>query len=169
MGRRLALAAAYLSTIVAANAAIVALGLVPVGFGLLAPAGVYFAGLALTLRDALQEVTGRRWVLGAILLGAALSALLGAQLAAASGLAFLLSELADFAVYTPLRRRGWLAAVLASNAVGAVVDSALFLWLAFGSLAFLPGQVFGKAWATLAAVACIALWRGARRPREVTA
>ena len=48
--------------------------------------------------------------------------------------AFLVSELADLAVYEPIRKRGWLPAVVASNIVGICVDSALFLWLAFGSL-----------------------------------
>ena len=38
------------------------------------------------------------------------------------------------------------AAVVASSAVGLVVDSIVFLWLAFGSLDFLAGQVVGKAW-----------------------
>ncbi len=37
------------------------------------------------------------------------------------------------------------AAVLASGIVGLVIDSVLFLWLAFGSLEFLAGQVIGKA------------------------
>lgn len=151
--------AGYVLTILAANLAITFIGVVPVGFGLLAPAGVYFAGLAFSLRDALQETLGRRWVVGAILVGAALSAALSAQLALASGLAFLFSELADFMVYTPLRRRGWLGAVVASNTVGAVVDSALFLWLAFGSLEFLAGQIVGKLWMTALAVALILAWR----------
>jgi uncharacterized PurR-regulated membrane protein YhhQ (DUF165 family) len=63
----------------------------------------------------------------------------------------------DFAVYEPLRQRGLTVAMLASNAVGLLADSLIFLWLAFGSLAFLPGQLLGKAWMTLAAVAVIAL------------
>jgi uncharacterized PurR-regulated membrane protein YhhQ (DUF165 family) len=115
------------ATVFAANLAITLIGIVPVGFGLMAPAGVYFAGLAFSLRDALQETLGRRWVIVAIVLGALISAGLSAQLALASGLAFLFSELADFAVYTPLRRRSWLGAVVASNTVGVIVDSALFL------------------------------------------
>jgi uncharacterized PurR-regulated membrane protein YhhQ (DUF165 family) len=150
----------YVLTIVAANWAISRFGVVPIGLGLVAPAGVYFAGLAFTLRDALQEAGGRRWALGAILVGALVSAALsGAQLAAASGLAFLCSELADFAVYTPLRRRSWLGAVVASNTVGVAVDSALFLWLAFGSLDFIAGQVVGKLYMTALAVALIVAWR----------
>jgi uncharacterized PurR-regulated membrane protein YhhQ (DUF165 family) len=145
-------ALAYVATIFAANWAIAAFGPVPVGLGLVAPAGVYFAGLAFTLRDLTQEALGSRAVLAAIVVGAALSALVSGELALASGAAFLLSELADFAVYTPLRRRNWLGAVAASNAVGLVVDSALFLWLAFGSLEFLPGQVVGKASMTVLAL-----------------
>jgi uncharacterized PurR-regulated membrane protein YhhQ (DUF165 family) len=136
----------YITTIFAANWAIATFGVVPVGFGLMAPAGVYFAGLAFTFRDLTQERLGRLPVVGAILVGAGLSP----QFALASGIAFLFSELADFAVYTPLRDRGFLRAVFASNVVGAVLDSALFLILAFGSLEFFWGQVAGKMWITLA-------------------
>lgn len=70
----------------------------------------------------------------------------------ASAAAFLLSELADFAVYTPLQSRGLVLAVLASSLVGLVADSILFLWLAFGSLDFLAGQILGKLWMVLAAL-----------------
>ena len=77
------------------------------------------------------------------------------HIALASTAAFLLSELADCAVYTPLQRRGLILAVVASACVGLVIDSAVFLWLAFGSLDFLAGQVVGKAWAVLAAVPLI--------------
>ena len=156
--------AAYIGTIFAANWAIERFGPVPVGFGLTAPAGVYFAGLAFTLRDLTQDTLGRVWTFAAILAGAALSAFVSPHFALASGVAFLLSETADFLVYTPLRARGWVGAVIASNLVGLVVDSALFLWLAFGSLEFLSGQIVGKAWMTALAIAL--LWlvrRGARR------
>ena len=150
---------AYLATVVLANVAVVLWGIVPVGFGLYAPAGVYFAGLAFTLRDTTQDALGRKWVVAAILIGAGLSALLSPALALASAVAFLASELADFAVYTPLRERRWLTAVAASNVVGAVLDSAIFLWLAFGSLAFLPGQVLGKLLMTALAVTALAVAR----------
>ncbi len=155
----------YILTIFAANWAISRFGAVPVGFGLMAPAGVYFAGLAFTLRDLTQESLGRRWTVVAILAGAVLSAVVSPTFALASGTAFLFSELADFAVYTPLRARHWLGAVLASNTVGLVVDSVLFLSLAFGSLEFLTGQVVGKAWMTLLAIVLLSLWRrGRTRP-----
>lgn len=151
----------YILVIVMANWAISTFGLVPVGFGLLAPAGVYFAGLAFTLRDLVQEQLGRRWTVGAIVVGAAISAILSPGLAIASGVAFLASELADFAVYTPLRERNWLLAVALSNTVGLVADSVLFLLLAFGSLEFLTGQVVGKGWMTVLAIAL--LWTVRRR------
>ncbi len=51
----------YVATIFVANWAIIAaFGVVPVGFGLMAPAGVYFAGLAFTFRDLTQEKLGRQ-------------------------------------------------------------------------------------------------------------
>jgi queuosine precursor transporter len=153
---------AYVLTIVAANWAIATFGLVPVGFGLVAPAGVYVAGLAFTLRDLCQESLGRWATVAAIVLGAGVSALASPQLALASGTAFLISELLDLAVYTPLRRRRWLLAVGLSNAVGLVADSILFLLLAFGSLDFLAGQIVGKTWMTLLAVALLHLGRRRR-------
>lgn len=149
--------AAYIGSIVLANVAIVAIGPVPVGFGLVAPAGVYVVGLSFYLRDLVQDRHGRRASILAIAIGAAVSALLSPALALASGTAFLLSELLDMAVYTPLRQRNLYAAVLASNSVGLVVDSAVFLLLAFGSLDYLTGQVVGKAWMTIAVLAVLAI------------
>src|SRR6516165_6881570 len=49
----------------------------------------------------------------------------------------------------PLQRRRFVTAVIASSMVGLVVDSIIFLWLAFNSLEFLWGQVIGKAWMVL--------------------
>lgn len=151
--KKLVLFCAFVATVYGANWALGRYGIVPIGFGLMAPAGVYFAGLAFGLRDALHEVAGRVWVLAAIATGAGLSYLIEdsvtipgghVAIALASALAFGLSELADFAVYEPLRTRDWPTALIASNLVGAVVDSALFLWLAFGSFAHIEGQVLGK-------------------------
>ena len=39
--------------------------------------------------------------------------------------------------------------MLASSFVGLVIDSVVFLYLAFGSLEFLLGQVLGKGWMVL--------------------
>ena len=133
--------------------------MIPVAPGLMAPSGVLLIGVALVLRDAVHEYFGYKIVLGAILVGAALSAFVApAPLGIASGVAFLLSELADMAVYTPLRKKRLVMAVLASGVVGAVVDSAVFLWIAFGSLDYLSGQVVGKAWMTIGAAAFL-WWR----------
>jgi hypothetical protein len=43
-------------------------------------------------------------------------------------------------------------AVISSSVVGLVVDSIVFLWLAFGSLEFLIGQIIGKLWMVLLAI-----------------
>jgi uncharacterized PurR-regulated membrane protein YhhQ (DUF165 family) len=174
MTQKLALVAALVATVIGANWALNQYGIVPVGFGLTAPAGVYFAGLAFGLRDALHETAGRHWVLAAITLGAATSYLIEdavtipggiAPIAIASAAAFLLSELADLAVYEPLRTRSWPAAVALSNTIGAVVDSALFLWLAFGGLDHLAGNVVGKVAMTAVAVPIVGGVRALSRNR----
>lgn len=127
--------------------------LVPVAPGLSAPSGVLMIGLALVLRDIVQRRLGASAALGAIAVGALLSGLLAPPaIVVASVAAFLLSELADFAVYTPLQKRNFVAAVAASSLLGLVVDSVVFLQLAFGSLDFLTGQIVGKAWMVLLAL-----------------
>jgi hypothetical protein len=134
--------------------------LVPVAPGLMAPSGVLTVGLALVLRDVVQRCLGLRFGLLAIVSGVAASMLVARpSLVVASGLAFLISELADFAVYTPLQQRQLMLAVVASSCLGLVVDSVVFLWLAFNSLAFLPGQVVGKLWAALFSIPFIRLRR----------
>lgn len=127
--------------------------LIPVAPGVMAPSGVLMVGLALVLRDLVQRRLGLGWALGAILAGTALSAMLAPPaLVIASAAAFLLSEAADLAVYTPLQRRGLLTAVALSSLAGLLVDSVVFLQLAFGSLDFLAGQVTGKLWMVLLAL-----------------
>jgi uncharacterized PurR-regulated membrane protein YhhQ (DUF165 family) len=134
--------------------------LIPVGFGLMAPAGVLAIGLALVLRDLVQRYLGLTAAFLAIVVGCVLSFLLAdPHIAMASAAAFLLSELADLAVYTPLARRRLPLAVAASGLAGAVIDSALFLWLAFGSLDLMAGQVVGKLYAS----ALFAAWLVASR------
>lgn len=150
---------AFIATIFGANWALETYGIIPIGFGLTAPAGVLFAGVAFTCRDLVHETLGRWYALGAVLAGAALSWAISPTFAVASGAAFLLSELADLAVYSPLRKRHWIGAVVASNIVGFVADSVLFLLLAFGSLQYLTGQLVGKAYMTLLAVPLLLYWR----------
>ncbi len=134
--------------------------LVPVAPGIMAPSGVLMIGLALVLRDLVQRRLGVEFGIGAIIVGAAISAgLAPPSLVVASAAAFLLSEFADFAVYTPLARRRLVAAVFASSVVGLVVDSIVFLWLAFGSLEFLIGQIIGKLWMLLLAIPFVVYMR----------
>ncbi|MBI2714621.1 MAG: VUT family protein [Rhizobiales bacterium] len=134
--------------------------LIPVAPAIMAPSGVLMIGAALVLRDLVQRRLGVEFGIGAIVVGAAISAALApAALVIASAAAFLLSEFADFAVYTPLARRRLVLAVLASSLAGLVVDSIVFLWLAFGSLEFLLGQIIGKAWMVLLAVPFVAYLR----------
>lgn len=163
-------------TVAAANYATSAFGLVPAIFGiegasggLLVAAGTFGAGLALVLRDLLHEYGGVRWALLAIAGGIAVSAAIGSgKIALASAVAFGLAELLDLAVYAPLRRRAWRTAVAASNAVGAVVDTFVFLAIAGFPLtaATVGGQVFVKA--VLITGTFLLLAEGVRRavPRE---
>jgi len=157
----------FLGCILAANYVTTTQGMVPVGFGLVATAGTYFAGLTFVLRDLLQDTAGKVATFGLIWAGAALSLLVAdPRIAMASAAAFVLSELADLTVYTPLRRRGYLRAAVASNAVGAVVDSLVFLWVAgFPIGDALAGQVVGKLLVTAAVVALVAVYRATRRPK----
>ena len=123
------------------------------GLNLLAPSGVLMIGIALVLRDLVQRRLGVIYSFSAVVAGAVLSAAIAPpSLVLASGVAFLLSELTDLAVYTPLARRRLVTAVVLSSLAGLVADSIIFLWLAFGSLDFLAGQIIGKAWMVLLSI-----------------
>lgn len=169
---------AYLATIPAANWLIGNVGtmcipngpcLIPVAPGLMAPSGVIMIGAALVLRDAVQQLHGIRWALIAIACGVVLSVLVAPPaLVVASAVAFGIAELLDLGVYTPLRKRNLSLAVLASGVVGAAADSAIFLWLAFGSLDFIAGQLVGKLWMTAIAAASLAVIRVRRTCRDRT-
>jgi queuosine precursor transporter len=133
---------------------------IPVAPGIMAPSGVLMIGAALVLRDLVQRRLGLAFGIAAIIVGAIISAALAPPaLVMASAAAFLLSELVDFAVYTPLARRRLVTAVMASSFVGLVVDSIVFLYLAFASLEFLPGQIIGKLWMVLLAAPLVAYLR----------
>lgn len=156
----------YVGAIAAANWLTARYGMVPVGLGLAVTAGTFAAGAALLLRDTVQDTLGRRWVLAGITAGAALTWATSPALAVASTAAFLAAELADMGVYTPLRSRGWARAVLASNTVGAIVDTLLFLLLAGFPItaATVGGQLVGKlAWATVLPVLAVVTVRRWRR------
>lgn len=165
-------AALFLACILAANYVTTEYGMVPVGFGLMATAGTYFAGLTFVLRDSIQDGYGKTATLALIVVGAALSYLISDPfIALASGVAFLCAELADLLIYTPLRGRGYVRAAAASNVVGAFVDTVLFLWIAgFPIRDAIAGQMVGKLLVTAAVLALVLAFRGSRRtPETVTA
>lgn len=129
-----------------------------------APSGVTMIGVALVLRDMVQRMAGMTAALLAVVGGTLFSALVAPpSLVLASSAAFLASELLDMAVYTPLARRNLGLALLASGIAGGILDSALFLLLAFGSLDYIVGQIIGKAWGTIASAIAIIPIRNLKR------
>ena len=151
--------AVLFGSMLAANYVTTDYGFVPIGFGLSATAGTFFAGFALAARDAINDAWGRPAVVAVILVGTLVSFTLSApEIAIASAVAFLVAESLDFAAYVPLRKRAkfgdkkWALAVVASNIVGAIADTVVFLGIAFGAAAILPalpGQLVGKSYATV--------------------
>lgn len=124
-------AAAYVVLVGVANWMTATFGLVPIGFGLLVTAGTFAAGAVLVIRDGVQVRGGRWWVVGAILAGTLVSVLTSSPaIALASGVAFAVSEVVDWGVFSPLRGRSLPLAVVASSVVSAPVDTVLFLYLA---------------------------------------
>ena len=124
----------FLATIPAANAWLKHFGFwnVP-GLGPVA-SGVIFVGVAFVLRDLTQLSLGRGWACAAIAVGTVVSWWVASPtLAVASGAAFVTSEMLDAIIYTPLANRMFLRAVIVSGWVGSLVDSAVFVRLAFHS------------------------------------
>lgn len=135
---------------------------IPVFPGIQAPSAVILIGVALVLRDLIHRSLGIGAAFFAILCGTWASLVVAdARIGLASSAAFVGSELTDMLVYHAFRRNVPVA-VLASGAAGAFVDSLLFLSMAFGSLAFLPGQLIGKMYASVVVALVCALvprWR----------
>ena len=170
-----------LAAVLIANYVTSRYGFIPVGFGLQATAGTFAAGFALALRDSTQDLLGKKWMLFTIFIAAAISYLIADPfIALASAAAFLVAELVDFAIYTPLRQkaklgdRRWAAAVIGSNIGSAFADTIVFLAIAFGWAAVLPtlaGQMVGKLWATAAylIVGKVVAYRGSTQNSVVRA
>lgn len=99
------------------------------------PSAVWVIGIAFVLRDLAQITIGKGWTWAAIVVGTVLSWWLSSpSLAVASGAAFLWSESTDALIFTPLANRGqFLLGVTISGYAASVVDSALFVRLAFHS------------------------------------
>jgi uncharacterized PurR-regulated membrane protein YhhQ (DUF165 family) len=120
---------------------------VPVGFGLVAPAGTYMIAVSWPARDILQRSGGRLIGIVAIFVGAAVSWWVSnPAIAVASGGTLLISETCDFLVYTPLQKRWFVPAVVASGIVAAVVDSVIFINWAGLPTSQIPGLIVGKLW-----------------------
>lgn len=150
-----ALVALYLAAIVAAN-------LSSSHFG--PEASIYNAffliGLNLTTRDRLHDLWGRNRFRNMALLILAGSALsfgaahlfagtappdIVARIALASAVAFGVAEGFDAFAYQMLRRRPWLERANTSNFVGAMLDSTIFVAIAFGwSWPIIFGQFCAK-------------------------
>lgn len=100
------------------------------------PSAVWVVGIAFVVRDVAQLLVGRRWTWSAIAVGTVLSWWLASPtLAVASGAAFLWSESTDALIFTPLADRGttraFLTGVSISGYLASVVDSTIFVRLAF--------------------------------------
>lgn len=122
----------------------------PVGFGYVAPAGVFAIGWILVVRDWLQQISSVRYTLALVPIGGGLSWLIGdlagwtslQRIAVASFLAFCISESVEAAVFTPLRKRSLTFGVLLSGTVGNALDSFVFIWIAWAAIRF-PGATHG--------------------------
>jgi uncharacterized PurR-regulated membrane protein YhhQ (DUF165 family) len=89
-------------------------------------------------------------------------ALASPAIALASGLAFLVSELVDWAVFTPVAGRSIPLAVLSSSVVSAPVDTVLFLQIAGFPVTW--GAVLGQFIVKTVMAVGVAVWL-ARRPQ----
>ena len=146
--RRLSIAAAvvaFIATVYLANWLVNHYGPIRVWpTNLLAPAGVYVVGLAFVLRDFIQYQHSKWLALAAIAVGTALSVFVSPTLALASACAFAASEVIGLSAFWASQRYSIVGAVLIAGALAAAVDSLVFLWLAFHSLAFFEGQWIAK-------------------------
>jgi hypothetical protein len=128
-----ALVAVFLAAIVVAN-----LTLTHWGPSAIIPNAFFLIGLDLVTRDRIADLTGtKRWqfMLPLIAVGGALSYWLNrdaAQIALASVVAFSCAELGEAVFYHFLRKRPWIERAPKAATVGAVIDSLLFITIAFG-------------------------------------
>ena len=149
---------------------------------LIVPVGSLFAGAVFILRDLVQLRHGKRktytTILWAALISAALSVAIGdtAHVAAASVVAFFVSEAADTEIFSRLRR-SLPARILLSGIVGGCLDSAVFVILGLSPLGanMLPwpavpfavlGQVLTKTGVQLVAAGWVLLHKKIRKEKR---
>jgi uncharacterized PurR-regulated membrane protein YhhQ (DUF165 family) len=145
------LAAGFVGLVILANW-LASRYVVSVGFGRVAPAGVFCIGGVLVLRDWLQQRWGLVRTMPLVYAAGLASWGIGSaagwtslqKIAVASVVAFTVSETVEAVVFTPIRRRNLTLGAGLSATVGNALDSYIFLSLAFGSLTFFLGQFIGK-------------------------
>ncbi len=114
--------------------------MIPLGFGIMVPAGVFAFAPIFTIRDMVHEEFGKRGAYYLIALASGIAWLLAAitgsgalaVVTLASVIAFVVNEALDTEIYAALRERSRFLAIMSSNAVSAAVDSVLFIAIAFG-------------------------------------
>lgn len=123
--------ALYFGAIVLSNLMMVWLPMVPI-FGVAIPPAIFVFGFVFVLRDFAQRALGH-YVLGVMIAAAIVTYWsAGPAVALASTTAFLVSELADWAVFT-VTKRPFTQRILLSSLVSVPVDTAVF-FLALGIL-----------------------------------
>ena len=128
----------YIASIVAVNWAFSVVPLLPMPGGEMFPPVSLLVGFVFVLRDLAQRAVGHN-VLWAMAIGVGLSYVLADPfVATASAVAFAISELVDWLIYT-ITKRPLSDRILWSSALGTPVDSAVFLLMigAFGWLGFI--------------------------------
>jgi uncharacterized PurR-regulated membrane protein YhhQ (DUF165 family) len=98
--------------------------------------GAFTYPFAFLVTDLTNRWLGPKAARRAILVGFALAVLLSVALATprialASGLAFLLAQTLDVALFNRLRRASWWIAPVVSSVIGSALDTAVFFTLAF--------------------------------------
>ena len=118
--------AVYIATIPAVNYAFIHAPFIDLpGGGNFTPLSI-IVGLILVLRDFVQREIGH-FVFIPLIIGAALSYwLAGPEIALASGLAFLISEVIDWAIYT-FTKKPLSARIMLSSMVAAPIDTIVFM------------------------------------------
>lgn len=147
--RFLVAVAAMVAVVAASNILVqypVALRLGPVNLGDTLTWGAFTYPFAFLISDLTNRYDGPARARAVVYCGFAVGLVLSAYLstpriAMASGMAFLLGQLLDIAVFSRLRHRFWLIPPLSASMLGSLIDTGVFF-----TLAFAPAFGFVDAW-----------------------
>lgn len=117
---------AYVALIVAVNWLFTVLPLIDLPGGDKWPPASLIVGLIFVARDFAQREIGHRVIIAMLVAGAISYVMADPYVAAASVAAFLISEFADWAVYS-FTKRPFSQRILLSSAIGTPLDSVVFL------------------------------------------